>query len=258
MLEAARTAPVGRRLPRARHPLRRRPVGRQQPGDRGRRDRHSGGERRRTSRPIRSPRRSDVFGPSTSGCLVRRTALAAVGGLEPLYFAYLEDVDVAWRLRKKGYRALVVPGAVALHEGSASTGEGSWLKAFLVARNRRALFRLHGPPRTLGARASRSDRDRPRDPSRRFGRRHRLGPRSRGCPADSPVHALSARVQRRAGIPDDAQVALAPRRTLHEALRRKRAAESLMSRGDGRCRATSRGRRRAAPHAPDGHPADGR
>ena len=71
---------------------------------------------------------------------------AAVGGLEPLYFAYMEDVDLGWRLRKHGYRAFVVPGAVALHEGSASTGEGSWLKAFLVARNRRALFRLHGPP----------------------------------------------------------------------------------------------------------------
>jgi PAS domain S-box-containing protein len=45
---------------------------------------------------------------------MRRSALAEVGGLEPLYFAYLEDVDVGWRLRKKGYRALVVPGAVAL------------------------------------------------------------------------------------------------------------------------------------------------
>ena len=87
----------------------------------------------------------EVFGPSSSGCLIRRDALATVGGLEPLYFAYLEDVDVSWRLRKKGYRALVVPDAVALHEGSVSTGEGSWLKAFLVARNRRALFRLHGP-----------------------------------------------------------------------------------------------------------------
>lgn len=103
--------------------------------------------------PLTAP--ADVFGPSTSGCLVRRAALAAVGGLEPLYFAYLEDVDVAWRLRKQGYRALVVPGAVALHEGSASTGEGSWLKAFLVARNRRALFRLHGPP-NLSARAYRA------------------------------------------------------------------------------------------------------
>src|SRR5581483_11425482 len=89
---------------------------------------------------------------------IRRDALAAVGGLEPLYFAYLEDVDVGWRLRKKGYRAIVVPRAVALHEGSASTGEGSWLKTFLVARNRRALFRLHGPRGAAPVRSARSPR----------------------------------------------------------------------------------------------------
>ena len=108
-------------------------------------DRYPGGEGRGAEAP------TTLAGPSRSSARARAAAssvgraLAEVGGLEPLYFAYLEDVDVGWRLRKKGYRSFVVPGAVALHEGSASTGEGSWLKAFLVARNRRALFRLHGP-----------------------------------------------------------------------------------------------------------------
>jgi N-acetylglucosaminyl-diphospho-decaprenol L-rhamnosyltransferase len=174
----------------------------------------------------------EAFGPSTSGCLMRRSALAEVGGLEPLYFAYLEDVDVGWRLRKKGYRALVVPGAVALHEGSVSTGEGSWLKAYLVARNRRALFRLHGPTR-LSARLLRTATE--------IGHATIQALSGSGtAPFRGRVAALRSRrythflhaSNRLTGLPHDAHVALGPRQTFREALRLKRAAASLMSKGD--------------------------
>ncbi len=187
----------------------------------------AGGEAEELAGPV------EVFGPSSSGCLIRRDALAEVGGLEPLYFAYLEDVDVAWRLRKKGYRALLVPGAVAFHEGSASTGEGSWLKAFLVARNRRALFRLHRP---LGF---------PARPLRAVTEVGHATVQALSGSGTASVHGRVAALHTRrytrflrasnrlTGMPDDAHVALAPRRTLPEALRRKRAAASLMHRGDG-------------------------
>lgn len=175
----------------------------------------------------------DVFGPSSSGCLIRRAALAEVGGLEPLYFAYLEDVDVGWRFRKNGYRALVVPAAVALHEGSASTGEGSWLKAFLVARNRRALFRLHGPPE-LGARALRTVTEIGHATVQALSGSGTASVRGRGAALHTRRYTSFLRASNRIrGIRDDTRVPLAPRQTLHEALRRKRAAASLMSRGDG-------------------------
>lgn len=93
----------------------------------------------------------EVLGGSSGCWLLRCDAVRAVGGPEPVFFAYLEDVDLAIRLQRAGYRALFVPEAIAWHEGSASTGEGSPVKSFLVARNRRILFRLHGP-RTLTAR----------------------------------------------------------------------------------------------------------
>lgn len=176
----------------------------------------------------------DVFGPSTSGCLIRRAALVEVGGLEPLYFAYLEDVDVAWRLRKKGYRALVVPGAVALHEGSASTGEGSWLKAFLVARNRRSLFRLHGPP-GLGARAQRMVTEIGHATVQALSGSSTASVRGRAAALRTRRYTRFLRASNRiTGIPDDVRIELAPRQTLGEALQRKRAAASLMRRVDGR------------------------
>ena len=87
----------------------------------------------------------DVFGGSGGALLLRRSALAAIGGFEPMFFAYLEDADLSWRLRKAGFRAEFVPGAVALHEGSSTTTFDSPLRAHLVARNRRLLFGLHGP-----------------------------------------------------------------------------------------------------------------
>jgi GT2 family glycosyltransferase len=97
----------------------------------------------------------EVFGGSSGACLLRLDAVRRVGGIEPGFFAYMEDVDLAWQLRRAGYRALFVPTAVATHEGSASVGADSPLKAFLVARSRRMLFRLNGPY-TLRARTRRT------------------------------------------------------------------------------------------------------
>ena len=90
------------------------------------------------------PDTADPLGGSSGCCLLRLSALRAVGGLEVAYFAYLEDVDLALRLARAGYRAVLVRDAVVWHEGSASAGTDSAFKAFLVARNRRLLFRLEG------------------------------------------------------------------------------------------------------------------
>lgn len=201
----------------------------------------------------------EVFGVSSSGCLIRRAALAEVGGLEPLYFAYLEDVDVSWRLRKQGYRALVVPGAVALHEGSASTGEGSWLKAFLVARNRRVLFRLHGPP-NFSSRALRAVTEIGHATVQALSGSGTASVRGRGAAVRTRRYTRFLRASNHVtGISDDARVVLAPRKTLHDALRRKRAAASLMTQGDGVWPPVS-GKRtsRAADSRPTGIREDGR
>jgi GT2 family glycosyltransferase len=92
------------------------------------------------------------LGGSSGCCLLRADHVRRLGGPEPAFFAYLEDVDLALRLARAGYEAVFVPDAIAFHEGSASAGARSPLKAYLVGRNRRLLFSLHGP-RTLRARA---------------------------------------------------------------------------------------------------------
>lgn len=78
----------------------------------------------------------EVFGASAGAALYRRSALEAAGGFDERYFIYLEDVDVAWRCRMAGWRAVYVADAVVWHHHAATAGHGSDFKYFHVGRNR--------------------------------------------------------------------------------------------------------------------------
>jgi GT2 family glycosyltransferase len=64
----------------------------------------------------------EIFSPCACAALYRREALLSVGGFDGDFFCYVEDVDLGFRLRLTGYRALYVPDAVVHHVGSATTG----------------------------------------------------------------------------------------------------------------------------------------
>jgi GT2 family glycosyltransferase len=67
-------------------------------------------------------RPSPVFGASGSSAFYRRDALSRVGGF-PDFGAYFEDVDVAFRLHRAGYRVLYEPSSRVLHRVSSSYGK---------------------------------------------------------------------------------------------------------------------------------------
>jgi N-acetylglucosaminyl-diphospho-decaprenol L-rhamnosyltransferase len=58
---------------------------------------------------------------SGSCMLVRREAFDAVGGFDPAYFMYFEDLDLCERIGRAGWQNVYVPTAVVVHEGAAST-----------------------------------------------------------------------------------------------------------------------------------------
>lgn len=91
----------------------------------------------------------EVFGASGGAALLRRAMLDEIGGLDPRFFAYLEDVDLAWRARAAGWRALYVPGAVVLHHHSVTSRHGSPFKHFLVGRNRVRVLARNATTRDL-------------------------------------------------------------------------------------------------------------
>lgn len=58
---------------------------------------------------------------SGSCLLVRRAAFEAVGGFDPSYFMYFEDVDLCDRIGQAGYDNVYVPDARVMHLGGHST-----------------------------------------------------------------------------------------------------------------------------------------
>ena len=78
----------------------------------------------------------DVFSACGGAMICRTEAARQLGGLDERHFAYLEDVDLGYRARIRGYRNRYVPGARVYHVGSATTGTRyNEKKVFLAARN---------------------------------------------------------------------------------------------------------------------------
>lgn len=63
-----------------------------------------------------------VFGASAGAAIYRRELFYDIGLFDEDFFAYLEDIDISFRARLKGYQCLFVPSAVVYHIGSATTG----------------------------------------------------------------------------------------------------------------------------------------
>jgi GT2 family glycosyltransferase len=91
----------------------------------------------------------EVFGACAGAALYRRVAVLESGGFDERFFAYLEDVDLALRLRLRGWTCAYEP-AVCRHAGEGSSGQlpdGHWP---LVARNTIVLVVKAFPLRWLG------------------------------------------------------------------------------------------------------------
>jgi GT2 family glycosyltransferase len=91
----------------------------------------------------------EVFGACAGAALYRRAAVLAVGGFEERYFAYLEDVDLALRLRLSGRRCRYEP-AVARHAGEGTSRRLPGGHLPLVTRNTVYLVARWFPARWLG------------------------------------------------------------------------------------------------------------
>jgi N-acetylglucosaminyl-diphospho-decaprenol L-rhamnosyltransferase len=71
--------------------------------------------------------------------LARREAWDAVGGFDPAYFMYMEDVDLCWRLGRAGWRVLFEPAAGAIHVQGVSTGQHPYR---MLAAHHRSMWRF--------------------------------------------------------------------------------------------------------------------
>ena len=78
----------------------------------------------------------EVFGPCGGAALYRRQMLDEIGLFDEDFFAYYEDVDLAWRARQAGWRCLYVPQAQLIHAHSATGNRTPDMKRYLLGRNK--------------------------------------------------------------------------------------------------------------------------
>ena len=88
-------------------------------------------------------RRSVREVPAVSGCcmLIERELFNRLGGFDPQYFLYSDDIDLCTRAAALGARPVVVPDATVVHVGGASSSsEGQRIK---ILRGKATYVRRH-------------------------------------------------------------------------------------------------------------------
>ena len=76
-----------------------------------------------------------VFWATGAALFIRSDSFHRVGGLDGRFFAHMEEIDLCWRLRARGYSIVCVPQSVVYHVGAATLRKESPRKTFLNFRN---------------------------------------------------------------------------------------------------------------------------
>ncbi|MDR2138684.1 MAG: glycosyltransferase family 2 protein [Tannerella sp.] len=77
----------------------------------------------------------EIFWASGACFFIRTDVYRREGGLDAVFFAHQEEIDLCWRLRARGYRLLCIPQSVVYHVGGATLEAENPRKTFLNFRN---------------------------------------------------------------------------------------------------------------------------
>jgi len=86
--------------------------------------------------------------PLGAAMMARGAALLDVGPLDEAYFMYCEEIDWAWRMRKAGWQAWLVPEAEVIHHGGASTNQDRPKAIRYLWESRARLYKKYRGPLT--------------------------------------------------------------------------------------------------------------
>ena len=78
---------------------------------------------------------SDIFWGSGACLMIRTDLYREAGGLDELFFAHMEEIDLCWRIQRMGHRIGYVPASTVYHVGGASLERGHPFKTYLNFRN---------------------------------------------------------------------------------------------------------------------------
>ncbi len=77
----------------------------------------------------------EIFWASGACMFIRSKVFFEMGGFDDSFFAHMEEIDLCWRMKRKGYTLFVVPGSVVYHVGGGTLPKNNPRKTFLNFRN---------------------------------------------------------------------------------------------------------------------------
>jgi GT2 family glycosyltransferase len=77
----------------------------------------------------------EVFWASGACLFLRSEAFYEIGGFDWDFFAHMEEIDLCWRLKNKGYKIMCEPKSTVYHVGGGTLNSGSTFKTYLNYRN---------------------------------------------------------------------------------------------------------------------------
>ena len=78
---------------------------------------------------------SEIFWASGAAFMIRAPLFKAIGGFDASYFAHMEEIDLCWRVKRAGFKIMVVPDAIIYHVGGGTLDYDSPKKVYLNFRN---------------------------------------------------------------------------------------------------------------------------
>ncbi len=94
-------------------------------------------------------RDSNIFWASGACLMIRGELFKKAGGLDPFFFAHMEEIDLCWRIKNMGYRIMYCHGSVVYHVGGGTLPSNDHKKTYLNFRNNIILLYKNLPARKL-------------------------------------------------------------------------------------------------------------
>lgn len=88
---------------------------------------------------------TDVFWATGAALMIRNEVYKNNGGLDGRFFAHMEEIDLCWRLRSRGYRIACIPQSHVYHVGGATLKKENPQKTYLNFRNNLLMIYKNAP-----------------------------------------------------------------------------------------------------------------
>ena len=88
---------------------------------------------------------TDVLWATGAALMIRNEVYKNNGGLDGRFFAHMEEIDLCWRLRSRGYRIACVPQSHVYHVGGATLKKENPQKTYLNFRNNLLMIYKNAP-----------------------------------------------------------------------------------------------------------------